>query len=135
MPQSTEAQGIFRDPIIQANVEMLKLAMKNLALAGIMINISSDDGWHKGELMHVGEQLINGKCNDITNTDLTEADAAELEIEIYARETVEVAPPDYIVEDINPLFSRLAPCMEELVRFGVLQHPGDAIMQQMARPV
>jgi hypothetical protein len=119
MPQSTEAQGVFRDPIIRANVEMLTLAMKNLALAGIMINISSDDGWHKGELMHVGEQLINGKCNDITNTDLTEADAAELEIEIYARETVEVAPPDYITEANDPNFGKLGPTVQELSERGV----------------
>lgn len=120
MSQENEPQGIFKDPIIHANVEMLKLALKNLALAGIMVNISTDDGWHKGELMHVGGQLIDGTCNDFTRSDLSEEDAAALELEIYARETVEVAPPDYIVEVNHPLFGRLAPQLREMDKWDVL---------------
>jgi len=95
MPQSTDAQGIFKDPIVQANVEMLKLAITNLALMGIKVEGTADDGWHKFELMHIGEQLINGKCNAFRDGTIDDEEARkDLELEIYATETVEVAPPD-----------------------------------------
>lgn len=111
MPQSPEAQGIFRDPVIAANVAMLKLALTNLALAGIKVEITTDDGWHKGELMHIGEQLINGRCNDFNDPNVTAGADGEdgNDLEVYATETVEVAPPDYITEDLDPNFKKLEP--------------------------
>lgn len=122
MPQSLEAQGIFRDPVVQANVEMLKLALINLALAGIKVEISAEDGWHRGELQHIGDQLIDGRCDAFKNVE-TEEQAAALELEIYARETVEVAPPDYITQDLDPKFQKLAPTAEELRQRGILDVP------------
>lgn len=123
MPQSTEAKGIFKDPIIQANIAMLKLAITNLALAGIKVEGTADDGWHKFELMHIGEQLINGKCNSFRDGSINDADAAaDLELEIYATDTIEVAPPDYITEDVDPNFVKLGPTIRELGERGALLH-------------
>lgn len=124
MPQSLEAKGIFKDPIIQANIEMLKLAVINLALAGIKVEFTADDGWHKGELMHIGEQLINGKCNSFRDGTILDEDAkADLELEIYATETIEIAPPDYITEDVDPNFQKLGPTVQELSQRGVFGPP------------
>jgi hypothetical protein len=122
MPISTEAQGIFRDPVVQANVEMLKLALINLALAGIKVEITAEDGWHKGEMWHIGDQLIDGRCDAFKGVE-TEEQAAQLDLEIYARETVEVAPPDYITQDLDPRFQKLAPTVQELRDRGILDVP------------
>jgi hypothetical protein len=119
--QNPNPQGIFRDPIIRANIEMLKLAVVNLALAGIKVEFTADDGWHKGELMHIGEQLINGKCNAFSDGTINDEDAkADLELEIYANETIEIAPPDYITEDVDANFQKLLPTVQELCDVGAL---------------
>jgi prefoldin subunit 5 len=121
MPQNLEVKGIFKDPIIQQNVAMLTLAIKNLALAGIKVEGTADDGWHKFELMHIGEQLINGKCNSFVDGTVNDEDAAaDLELEIYASERIEVAPPDYITEEVDPNFNKLRPTVAELEQRGVL---------------
>ena len=124
MPQSLEAQGIFKDPIIRANIEMLTLAVKNLALAGIKVEFTADDGWHKGELMHIGEQLINGKCNSFRDGSIDDdAAKADLELEIYGTETIEIAPPDWITEEVDPNFNKLGPTVQELSERGVFGPP------------
>lgn len=107
-PMPGDAQGIFRDPVVRANVEMLKLALTNLALAGIKVEFTADDGWHRGEFQHIGEQLINGQCNNEDGS-----------LEIYASESFEVAPPDYITEDVDPNFQKLGPTVQELAQRGV----------------
>lgn len=110
-PMPSDAQGIFRDPVVRANVEMLKLALTNLALAGVHVEVEVDDGWHKAELKHIGDQLIDGSVSELHFP------------EVYASETVEVAPPDYITQDLDPKFQKLAPTVDELRERGILGVP------------
>lgn len=111
MSQNNEAQGIFRDSIVRANVEMLKLALTNLALAGVHVEVEVDDGWHKAELLHIGKQLIDGSVDELHFP------------EVYASETVEIAPPDYITEDLDPNFKKFEPTIPELMARGILAQP------------